>query len=269
MDTKIVDSREAFGTIDGRFQFDHTIVIAQQDNAYYIAKCKHRVPQAHSEFYDMRRLVIEDRGPKLESIWTVVQGVPDSDYFIKTPTLFAYDGSFDIEQQIRHEVKICEILRKNPHPNIATYYGCQASNGRVSGIYFKRYASTLQETVNPEHLNKFAFLTSGRPLVDDVAKAWLSGIRAGIQHLHSLDIVHNDVTPHNIMFDDDNKPVLVDFDSCRHVGQSLQGTQTKRTYGWYAPEVETALKENDLNALAELHTWLTGSLAEDFLFKSG
>ena len=266
---EIVKSVEAFSNVDGRFRFDHLIVIVRQNNAFYLAKCKDRKPQPLSELYDMQRLETEDRGPRVESTWTILPGLPAHDYYVKTPNLFAYGGSFDIEQQILREVKTCEVLRKNPHPNIATYYGCRATNGRVSGIYFKRYTSTLLEKVNPQNLNKSAFLYSGRPLVNDTIKACLSGIRAGIRHLHSLGIIHNDITPSNIMFDKDNTPVVTDFDSCRQVGESLHDTDTKRTHGWHAPEVKTASEQNDLDAFAELRTWLIGLSADDFLFKKG
>lgn len=72
------------------------------------------------------------------------------------------------------------------------------------------------------------------------------------------------------MFDDDGTMVLVDFDSCRPVGEELRGKEgrgTKRTHGWHDPKVTIAWKENDLDAYAELETWLFGASADDFLFK--
>jgi serine/threonine protein kinase len=98
-------------------------------------------------------------------------------------------------------------------------------------------------------------------------KACLSGILAGIRRLHSLGLVHNDITPSNIMFDDDGTPVLIDFDSCRQVGELLRHTETKRTHEWHDPDVKTALEKNDLDAFAEVQTWLFGSTADEFLFK--
>ncbi|WEW58645.1 hypothetical protein PRK78_004113 [Emydomyces testavorans] len=179
---KIVKPVESFSNNGGRSQFKHLGAIARQDNAFYLVKCKDRKPQALTELYDIQRLDTEDRGPKAEPSWTVVPGLPSHDYFVKTPHLFAYGGSFDIELQIRLEVETCETLRKNPHPNIATYYGCRATSDRVSGIYFKGYMATLLEKVNPQSLNKSAFLSSRRSLVDDAMKACLSGILAGIGH---------------------------------------------------------------------------------------
>lgn len=214
--------------------------------------------------YDKQRLETEDRGPILDPTWTVVDS--PHDYYVKTPNLSAH-AQPDIEKQIYREIEVCEILRKNPHPNIGLYFGCRVTRGRVSGICFKRYASTLLQKINPQHLNKSEFLTRGRPQVDDTMRAWLDGIQAGIYHLHSLDLVHNDITPANIMFEEDGSPVLIDFDSCRKVGEALH--QTKRTYGWHDPDIDTALKKNDLDAFTELREWLIGSSPENYLFKRG
>lgn len=52
-----------------------------------------------------------------------------------------------LKKQITREVETCETLRKNPHPNIATYYGYKETHGRVSGLCFKQYTSTLLETL--------------------------------------------------------------------------------------------------------------------------
>ncbi|OJD21728.1 hypothetical protein ACJ73_06930 [Blastomyces percursus] len=169
-------------------------------------------------------------------------------------------------QPVETQIGSCEILRKHPHPNIAFYYGCQVIHGRDSGLWFKRYSSTLLEKVNPKNLNKFAFLSSGRPLVDDFVKASLLGILQGIQDLHLLGLVHNDIAPAKIMFTEDGTPVLIDFDSCRQVRELLRDTETERTHEWHNPDVKIALK-NDLDAFTELKTRLIGSVADEFLFK--
>jgi serine/threonine protein kinase len=95
----------------------------------------------------------------------------------------------------------------------------------------------------------------------------LDGILAGIRHLHSLGIIYNDITPANIIFEEDDTPVIIDFDSCRKVGDLLHGT--KRTHGWHDPHIQTALEKNDLDAFGELQTWLIGSSADKFMFKGG
>lgn len=189
-----------------------------------------------------------------------------STIYIKRPSLLAYvDGN--LEPQITREIEMCELLRRHPHPNIAMYFGCDATDGRVSGLCFKRYPSTLLEAVNPRGLGKEGFLASGRELVTDELRKSLDGVMAGMKHLHSLGIVHNDINPANIMLDAGGTLVLIDFGSSRHIGESLGGTGAKRTYHWHDPGVEVALEKNDLDAFRELQVWLTGEVGDGFLFE--
>ncbi|KAK4041947.1 hypothetical protein C8A01DRAFT_34058 [Parachaetomium inaequale] len=80
--------------------------------------------------------------------------------------------------------------------------------------------------------------------------------------------VHNDITPANIMRDEeDGAWVIIDFDSCRHVGEVLRdNTWAKRTHGWHDPGVAVSSEKNDLDAFSELRAWLFGSSADEFLF---
>ncbi|KAF7876300.1 hypothetical protein EAF04_001396 [Stromatinia cepivora] len=261
---EIITSAESFKKADGgSFQFSYLQLIIRKDGQLYRARCLDREPNI-SKIHNMELLETKDRGPPLRPAWTVLSS--PQNYYIKTPNPWAY-GNPDLEQQILREVKMCEFLKLHPHPNISLYGGCLSTNGRVSGICFKQYISTLLHKVNPRHLNKSEFLSSGRLSVDNSIKACLDGVRAGIYHLHSLGIIHNDITPSNIMFEADGTPILIDFDSCTMVGESLH--KIKRTHGWHDPEVQTAVEKNDLDAFTELQNWLVGSSPDKFLFKSG
>jgi len=68
------------------------------------------------------------------------------------------------------------------------------------------------------------------------------------------------------MLEEDGTWVIIDFDSCRQVGEALRETWTKRTHGWHDPAVTVSSKTKDLDALFELRTWLFGSSADAFLF---
>lgn len=76
-------------------------------------------------------------------------------------------------------------------------------------LCLRRYIPTLASKVNPQHLNKSAFLLSGRPHVDDAMKAQLGSVLDGIQRLHSLGLVHNDITPANIKLEEDDTWVVL------------------------------------------------------------
>ncbi|KAH6621615.1 kinase-like domain-containing protein [Chaetomium sp. MPI-SDFR-AT-0129] len=263
---EIIQSEEAFKLAGNKLEFDCVKGIVRHNESVYFGKWKDRTrsPLDLSELYDVKRVETDDRGPKVQLSWTVVL---EQSCYIKTPSLLDYAGTPDLERRIFREVETCEILRSHPHPNIASYYGCLETRGRVSSICFKKYVTTLAGKVNPLHLNKSAFLLSGRPLVEDAMKAQLDGILSGIQHLHSLGLVHNEITPANIMLEEDGTWVIIDFDSCRHMGEVLRDTGTKRTYGWHDPDVTVSFEKNDLDAFFELRTWLFGSSADEFMFR--
>ncbi|KAL5333726.1 kinase-like protein [Aspergillus crustosus] len=238
---EIIQKNEAFKKIDGKMKFSYVQVFVSQDGILYSGKWTNRLelPQTLKDLEDVNQISTQDRGPKVVDTWSA----------------------------ITREIEACEILRKNPHPNIVTYYGYNETRGRVSGLCFKRYKSTLLEAVNPGYLGKVAFLQSTHELVADSMVRGLDGILSAIKHLHSLGLVHNDINPANIMLDEDGTLILIDFDSCRYIGESLRATETKRTHHWHDPSVDISLENNDLTAFRELQIWLAGLANEDFLFQ--
>ncbi|KAL2828623.1 kinase-like protein [Aspergillus pseudoustus] len=257
---EIVQKNEAFKRIDGKMKFSYVQVFVLQAGKLYTGKWMNRLdlPKTLEDLQEVKQIPTEDTGPEVNTAWSAV--------YIKIPSLLTYING-NLEKQIAREVETCELLRKNPHPNIATYYGYNETHGRVSGLCFKQYTATLLEAVNPSHLGKVAFLLSPRELVREHIISGLEGIMAAIKHLHSLGLVHNDINPANVMIDDDGTLVLIDFDSCRYIGEPLRETETKRTHHWHDPCVEISLEKNDLDAFDELQVWLTGSAVDEFLFE--
>ncbi|TLD36618.1 Calcium/calmodulin-dependent protein kinase-like [Venturia nashicola] len=123
--------------------------------------------------------------------------------YTKRPRLISYDRLLSsdkphqIADRVLKECEIYEILKHHPHPNIAEYLGYEGCNSLITGIYLKK-------------ISKHSW--KGRTLKDP--DKVLQGIEKGIRHLHRLNLVHNDLTPSNIMLFDDDTPVITDFDSC-------------------------------------------------------
>ncbi|PLB53418.1 kinase-like protein [Aspergillus steynii IBT 23096] len=257
---EIVQRNEAFKKIDGKMKFSYVQMFVRQDGKLYSGKWRNRLdsPKTLDDLQAVQQIPTEDRGPEVNPTWSAV--------YVKTPSLLAYVDE-NLEKQITREVETCETLRRNPHPNIAPYYGYTETHGRVSGLCFKRYTTTLLEAVNPQRVGKVVFRSSARDLVNENMKSGLEGILAAIEHLHALGIVHNDINPANIMLDEDGTLVLIDFDSCRYIGESLRSTGTKRTHHWHDPTVDISREKNDLDAFKDLQVWLAGSVDEDFLFE--
>ncbi|RNJ55870.1 hypothetical protein D7B24_007963 [Verticillium nonalfalfae] len=115
------------------------------------------------------------------------------------------------------------------------------------------------------HLNKVDFITSLETRKRKAGTArYLDSIELGLRHLHSLGFNHNDLNPANIMITEDDIPVIIDFDSATAPGASLQNV--KRTHGWFDHRVVVSQQSNDLDALAEIRIWLTGSSPNEYRF---
>ncbi|KAG6098588.1 hypothetical protein E4U30_007787 [Claviceps sp. LM220 group G6] len=132
------------------------------------------------------------------------------------------------------EIEAYEILRQHPHPNIVEYRGCV----RVQ----------LQDSAP---LNKDLFL---------------EGIERGIRHLHSLGVIHNDIKSQNIMLDELDRPVIIDFDSWGRQEQELEMKKGTPEWSINGSKYEYALCENDMFALSKLREFISREpLAESII----
>ncbi|RDW63151.1 uncharacterized protein DSM5745_10262 [Aspergillus mulundensis] len=179
----------------------HVQVFVLQAGILYTGRWTTRFapPKTLEDLQEVKQIPTEDRGPEVNPSWLAV--------YVKTPSLLAYING-NLEKQMARKVETCEILRRNPHPNIATYYGYTGAHGRVSGLCFKRYTSKLLEAVNLQGLGKVAFRSSARELVRENMISGLDGVLAAIKHLHSLGLAHNDINPANIMVDEDDQVTM-------------------------------------------------------------
>lgn len=264
---KYVDNKLSFHCVKGIIRIDQALSLAEWDNRFTL-------PTDATQLHILQQIHTQDRGPPVKEGWTVITRPHELEqqchhpYYVKTPSIHAFYEIPDLQGLITREVETCELLKRHPHPNISPYLGCTQLRGRVSGLCFQKHHQTLRERVNPRGLNKTMFLGSQdrRLYVDNALKrAATHPLLGAIKHLHSLEIIHNHITPANIMLDEDGTLVLIDFDSCRRRGEPL-GSNTKRTYGWHNPEITTATEGNDLNAFAELQTWLFGASVDLYQF---
>ncbi|KAJ5193582.1 hypothetical protein N7449_009724 [Penicillium cf. viridicatum] len=248
----IIRESEAFETIDGKLKFCWKDFVVRQDSIVYYGTWNDQLskPTDISQLKKLRTINTNERGPKVQETWAVGS---QEDGYLKALCLTDFLYS-ELEYDIQRELEVCEVLRRHPHPNIATYYGCRGENGRATGLCFKRYKETLSGKVNPRYLNKSQFRASGREQVDDSLRENFYGILEGIKHLHSLGLVHNDINPSNVVLDKHGIPIIIDFGSCRKTGESLQTSGAGQTDGWHDPENGLMLEKNDLDAFEELKT---------------
>lgn len=132
------------------------------------------------------------------------------DTYVKTSSLENYipdcPDPFRCSKIVMGEVKVCELLSKAPHPNVAEYLGCKIEDGRIAAICYRLYERDLASYLQRNCLSD--------------AERVLAEIKAALNHLHKLRVVHNDIKPSNIMLSD-GRIVIIDFDCSACFGQRL------------------------------------------------
>jgi serine/threonine protein kinase len=270
--TEVLESSETFEEVDGVYRYAGTLVVYRADNNLYHGRMKSRSSLTKIRIEDVTNITLIPTAaykPLCPSTFTQAPSPLPSNCFIKRPRLISYDrvlssdNPYQIADRVLQECQTCEFLKKHPHPNIAEYLGCESRNEVITGICLTKYPQTLMERVNSRSHMKRSF-TFDHQTLKDPGKV-LQGIENGIRHLHQLNLVHNDLNPSNIMLLHDDTPVITDFDSCRQIGQSLEGVG--RTYEWHDEDVRISLPSNDLDALREIREWLSDSGAKRYQFK--
>jgi hypothetical protein len=167
-------------------------------------------------------------------------------YYIKKPDYLAqgeslFDGKppFVITER---EISNCEYIRRYPHPNICAYHGVLPDEKNlVCGLLFEKFDLNLQEVV-----------TLGSHF--DAHNALLQ-IEAGIDHLHSIGLVHCDIKPQNIFVDlATGRFVVGDFDSTHCRGEAIHSKWG--TVGWTEKRFVEAQREIDFHGLGLVRFWL-------------
>ncbi|KAI1840179.1 hypothetical protein JX266_013609 [Neoarthrinium moseri] len=245
-DLQLCEKSEAFIWGDDDLEFSCTKVVFKGVNdRYFYATTRDRLTS--DCILDPRKLALVPI--PVENIWPPAAGftqapepVPN-DCYVKEPSLLRYgdsETSYALSADILTEIRACEILKDWPHPNIASYLGCVIKNGKVRGLCFVKYAMTLTQRLR-------------MPKPVDLHRC-LTGIREGVRHLHQHGLIHNDLNPANIMVDEDDSPIIIDFDSCKPEGWELG--HKAGTEGWTLGDSRIAAQENDLYALGKMEEFL-------------
>ncbi|KAF7867311.1 hypothetical protein EAF04_005394 [Stromatinia cepivora] len=271
---EVLEKSETFEEVEGVWQYAYVTIVYRIENDIY-----HGISNNRQHFHEPQSIKLEELAssvlipreiycPICSPHFTQAPASPSATFYVKRPSLLSYrylhlnGNPAKISERVLEEVKVGEILRLNPHPNIAKYLGCLVHEGRIIGTCWTKYHNSLMDIVNPGHHMKRHVIYNDHLLKD--RDAWLNGIEKGIRHLHSLGLVHNDINPANIMLDDTGTSIIIDYDSCKSIGQNLEGVG--RTYEWYDESVQDSLPSNDLDALDEMRVWLSGALTKNFKF---
>ncbi|KAK5721770.1 hypothetical protein LTR15_006361 [Elasticomyces elasticus] len=170
--------------------------------------------------------------------------------YIKRANLIGFDDAEVakiLPTILLEETKVLQSLKQRPHPNLVRFYGYILKDNRIAGLVLEKYPRTLQQYFDQDQNDDFG---------DFKAKAWMHGLHAGIQHLHSLGLAHNDLNPMNVALDQHDNVVIIDLGSCRRVGENLNSAGTP---GWFDEDDSdwaVSAKAHDEFALQKIESWL-------------
>lgn len=236
---EVVEKGQMFIEKGNDYVFDHLkVILRTADDEYFYAKTSTRSLQININELDMTPIPAEHIWPLAEPRFTRAPTPLPSTCYLKRPRLLYYENTrseSDYACHILTDVEACEILRNNPHPNLAQYWGCVVKDGRIRGLCFTKYSMTLSQMLKDE--------------IPFERSRCLRGIEAGVRHMHGLGLVHNDLNLSNIMMEGDC-PVIIDFDSCKREGHKL-GSKTGTLDG-----ENYAKRDNDLYNLSEIRAAL-------------
>ena len=172
------------------------------------------------------------------------------DFYVKRPNpemykvMKEYNALSQLSIALLVEAEVLQSLSQNPHPNIIRYHGCRVLRGYFIGIVLEKYPYNLHEYLK----NRVGTIEK---------QSFIAALESALCHLHARGLAHNDLTPHNVLVNEEGMPVLIDFTGCQPIGTYLK--HIRGTRGWIDGEIKdhnTSKKEHDASALAKISAWL-------------
>ncbi|KAM5349287.1 hypothetical protein ACJ41O_005794 [Fusarium nematophilum] len=245
---------EAFDKNHIDFLYTTFVAIDEDDVVYFGQLDTPKLKTTYEQYASALAPIPDDHlFPELSSTDERFTVAPDdvsksSDVYIKRPRLSMYEIYKEneclsvIPSLILEGAHALQAISQHPHPGLIKFHGCRARRGRVTGLVLDKHANDLNshlKDVGP--VDKEAFMTA---------------LESAVQHLHSVGLAHNDINPANILVNSHGLPVLVDFGSCREIGQKL--TTSRGTPGWIDEKDDYATSEvrHDTCAVEKIRAWL-------------
>jgi serine/threonine protein kinase len=136
-----------------------------------------------------------------------------------------------------------EIGQQLSHPNIVNYHYCGLENGNYFIIMDFVDGSTLDEfLISDQHLHI---------IKQNFLKNYIEDITCAISYLHSKKMIHGDLSPHNIIYSDSlKKMILIDFGHAFYPGYISLGGGTK---AYSAPEINNQTQK--ISAKSDIYSF--------------
>ncbi|KAI0692601.1 kinase-like domain-containing protein [Cytidiella melzeri] len=181
--------------------------------------------------------------PWLKSYYEAPQPLPDDSY-VKSLSPLQYEPTVPtlLVDLMQREIDVYTYLSHSPHPNLCPFYGCVRTGSYATALVMKRIPNGLP--------SDWRYTDHPVPKL-----SLLRGVKRGLDHLHSLGFVHNDISVSNIRLDESFRPVIIDFNAT--LGEGEPKVECQGTPGWFR-ESNRSVRENDFFSLGLIAKWLDG-----------
>jgi serine/threonine-protein kinase len=120
----------------------------------------------------------------------------------------------------------CEVLAKLEHPNVVRLYGAGSFQGRPFAILEFVDGPNLKETI-----------LRSDPILHSHRLKMLTGMAAGLSHIHERGFLHLDFKPENVLVNHDHDPKIIDLDlSIPRPDHPKRSSVLSGTLAYLAPE---------------------------------
>jgi len=205
----ILEDVEAFNE---DMNYDHRIIIYKHKDNLYKLTTKNRGKDFKLNQEDDELINIKLIYPIYNNYKIFKGNIEDA--YIKKPSLLSYDKNSNNTDLIIREMRFLEELKEVE--GVCGYHGCVVEDGLVKGLALTKYKYDLYEFIESKigEIKVIDFLSKLVKTIDDI---------------HSHNIIHGDLNPHNIMVNNNN-PIIIDFDSSGYIGKKLE--KKFGTFGW-------------------------------------
>ena len=126
--------------------------------------------------------------------------------------------------------KEAQTLASLNHERIVRVYDVFESHGSIFYVMPWLEGGSLRERMDEA-------ATGGKTISADQAREWLLMVLDGLDYLHGRGIYHRDIKPGNILFDERELPVLIDFGAALNKPEvTCTVTQGEFSYAYASPE---------------------------------
>jgi len=146
-------------------------------------------------------------------------------------------GKKSLSQRMREVLLEVSVLSKIHHPNVVKFLGVAAHFPPAKTAEKGLFLGMVFELCEKGNLYQRLHENKGPRLSPDAKIRIAKDIATGMSHVHSLNIVHRDLSDRNVLISGDNKVKIADFGCARKInGESYRSSTISGSPAFMAPE---------------------------------